>query len=61
MKISVPYYLVALAAGFIYAVIHNYVPDLPLTNEQVIWLVVVILTSLNVDVVQALWNKGSLR
>ncbi len=61
MKISVPYYLVVLAAGFVYAVIHNYVPSLPLTNEQVLWLVIAVLTLLNVDVVQALWNKGTLR
>lgn len=60
MRISVPYYLVALAAAFIYAVIHNYVPDLPLTEEQVVWVVVVILTALNVDVVQALRQRGLL-
>lgn len=61
MRISVPYYLVTLAAAFLYAVIHNYVPDLPLTEEQVVWVVVTILTLLNVDVVQALWYRGSLR
>lgn len=61
MKIQVPYYLVALAAAFIYAVIHNYVPDLPLTEEQVLWVVITVLTLLNVDVVQALWYRGTLR
>lgn len=60
MKISVPYYLVALAAAFLYAVIHAYVPDLPLTEEQIVWLVVTILTALNVDVVQALRKQGVL-
>jgi len=58
MYISVPYYLVVLAAGFIYAVINNYVPDLPLTEEQVLWLVLSILAALNVDVVQALRKQG---
>lgn len=61
MKISIPYYLVALAAGFIYAVIHNYVPDLPLTDAQVLWVVLAILAVLNVDVVQALRSNGTLR
>lgn len=60
MKISVPYYLVALGAAFLYAVIHNYVPSLPLTNEQVLWVVIAILTALNVDVVNALRVRGLL-
>ena len=60
MRIQLPYYLVALAASFIYAVIHNYVPDLPLTQEQVVWVVVFILTALNVDVTQALRQRGLL-
>ncbi len=60
MKISLPYYLVALAAGFVYAVIHNYVPDLPLTEAQVIWVIIFILTALNVDVTQALRQRGLL-
>lgn len=58
MKISVPYYLVALFAAFVYAVIKNFVPDLPLTEEQVVWAVIVILAALNVDVVQALRSRG---
>ena len=58
MKISIPYYLVALTAGFLYAVVHNYVPALPLTNEQVLWIVLAILAVLNVDVVQALKVRG---
>lgn len=61
MYLSVPYYLVALAAGFLYAVIHNYAPDLPLTEAQVVWLVLTILAALNVDVVQALYRGRSLR
>ena len=60
MKIQLPYYLVVLAAGFIYAIIHNYVPDLPLTNEQVLWVVIAVLTLLNVDVTQALKARGLL-
>jgi len=54
MKISLPYYLVTLFAGFVYAIIKNYAPGLPLTEEQVLWLVIAVLTLLNVDVVNAL-------
>lgn len=60
MKLSLPYYLVALFAGFLYAVVHNYVPDLPLTTEQVLWVVLAILALLNVDVVQSLKAQGLL-
>lgn len=60
MKIQVPYYLVALLAGFVYAVINHYVPTLPLTNEQVMWVILTILALLNVDVVNALRVRGLL-
>lgn len=60
MKVSVPYYLVALLAGFVYAVINHYVPTLPLTNEQVLWIILTILAALNVDVVNALRVRGFL-
>lgn len=60
MKVSFPYYLVALVAGLIYAVIKHYVPALPLTEEQVLWAVLAILALLNVDVVQALRVRGLL-
>ena len=53
MKLSVPIYLVALLASFIYAVIKNYVPSLPLTEDQVQWLIVTILTLAGVDIVNA--------
>lgn len=52
MKVSVPAYLVALFVAFLYAVIHYYVPTLPLTEEQVAWIVLVILTALGIDVAQ---------
>ena len=58
MKISLPYYLVALGAGFVYAVLKQYYPDLPLTEEQVIYIIVFILAALNVDVTQALKAKS---
>jgi len=58
MKITLPYYLVALFAGFVYAIVHNYYPTLPLTEEQIVWIVVAILTALNVDVTQALRARG---
>ena len=61
MKVSFPYYLVVLGAGFIYAVVHNYVPTLPLTNEQVLWVVLAVLAALNVDVVQALRANKTIR
>jgi len=60
MRISVKYYLVALFASFVYAVVHEYVPGLPLTNEQVLWVVLTILAALNVDVVNALRVRGLL-
>lgn len=60
MKVKLPYHLVVLAAGFVYAVINHYVPTLPLTNEQVLWGIVALLTLLNVDVVQALKVQGFL-
>ena len=58
MQVSLPYYLVALFAGFVYAVIQNYFPNLPLTQDQVIWLVLAILALLNVDVVNSLRKQG---
>lgn len=61
MYIQIPYYLVALFAAFLYAVIYNYAPNLPLTEEQVLWLVLTILAALNVDVTQALYRGRSLR
>lgn len=54
MKISIPVYLVALGAGFLYAVIHYYVPTLPLTQDQVQWIVVTILTLAGVDITNAI-------
>lgn len=60
MKISIPYYLVALFAGLVYAAVNYYIPSLPMTNEQVLWLVLAVLAFLNVDVVQALRAQGFL-
>jgi len=50
MVLSVPVYLVALLALFLYAVINHYVPTLPLTQDQVQWVIVTILTLAGVDV-----------
>ena len=61
MFISVPYYLVALGAAFLYAVIYQYFPNLPLTQDQVLWLVLTILAALNVDVTQAIYRGRSIR
>jgi hypothetical protein len=60
MKLSLPYYLVAMFAGLVYSIINYYVPTLPLTNEQVVWVVLSILALLNVDVTQALRARGLL-
>lgn len=60
MKVSLPVYLVGLFVAFVYAVIHYYVPSLPLTEEQVMWAVVFILAALNIDVVNALRVRGLL-
>lgn len=60
MKLSLPYYLVAMFAGLIYSVVNYYVPTLPLTNEQVVWVVVAILALLQVDVTNALKAQGLL-
>lgn len=61
MYLTVPMYLVALGASFLYAVIGHYAPDVPLTQEQVLWVILTILAALEVDVVQALWRGRSLR
>lgn len=58
MYLTVPMYLVALGVAFLYAIIKNFAPDLPLTEEQVLWLVLTILAALNIDVVQALRKQG---
>ena len=58
MYLTVPMYLAALGAAFLYAIIKNFVPDLPLTEGQVLWLVLTILAALNIDVVQALRKQG---
>lgn len=58
VKVSLPYYLVALFAGLVYSVINYYLPDLPLTNEQVLWVVVTLLTIAGVDISQALKKQG---
>jgi hypothetical protein len=52
--LSVPVYLVALLAGFLYAVVHYYVPSLPLTQDQVQWLIMTILTLAGVDITNAI-------
>lgn len=60
MKVSVKYYLVALLAGFIYAAVKEYLPGLPLTEDQVLWAVLAILSLAGIDVVQALRQEGYL-
>ena len=60
MKVSFPYYVVALVVGFLYALAKYYWPALPLTEEQLLWAIVTILTLLGVDVTQSLRSRGLL-
>ena len=60
MKLSLPVYLVGLFVGLVYAIVKNYVPTIPLTEEQVMWFVLLVLAALNVDVTQALKAQGFL-
>lgn len=43
-----------------YATVKHYVPEIPLTEEQVLYVIVAMLVALNVDVVNAAKNKGVL-
>ncbi len=58
MKLQVPVYLIALLAAFVYAVVKYYVPTLPLTQDQVQWVIITILTLAGVDVVNAIRNAN---
>ncbi len=58
MKLSIPVYVVALVAGFVYALLKNYFPDLPLTEDQVQFIILAILTLFGVDVTAAI-NKAN--
>ena len=61
MKLSFPVYVVGLVAGFVYALAKYYVPTLPFDESQILWAIVVILTALHIDVVQALRASGHIR
>ena len=61
MKVAFPAYVVALVAGFIYALAKYYVPTLPFDESQVLWAIVTVLTALGVDVTQALRASGHIR
>ena len=54
MVLSVPIYLIALLASFVYAAIQHYVPSLPLTQDQVQWVIVTLLTLAGVDITNAI-------
>lgn len=60
MKLSVPVYFVGLVVALVYGLLQQWFPDLPLTQDQVQWIFVIILGSLGVDVTQALRAKGLL-
>jgi len=60
VKLKLPYYVVGLVAAFVYAVVKYYVPTLPFTEEQVLLVILGILSLLNIDVVQALQRRGLL-
>lgn len=61
MYIQIPMYLVTLGAGFLFAVIKYFVPSIPVTADQIAWLILTILALLNVDVTQALYRGRSVR
>lgn len=63
MKLSVPIWLVAIVASFVYALLKQYFPELPLTEEQVQYLIITILALAGIDVVNALRkaNPGLLK
>ena len=54
MKVSLPVYVVGLVAAFLYGLLKYYVPTLPFSEEQVLFVLVAILSLLHIDVVQAL-------
>jgi hypothetical protein len=60
VKVSIPVYLVTLLCGFIAAVLKYYVPTLPITEDQIQWFIVLVLTLAGVDVTQALKAQGFL-
>lgn len=60
MKVSVPVYIVGLVVALVYGVVKYYVPDLPLTQDQVQWIFVAILAALGVDVTNTLRVRGLL-
>ena len=61
MKVKFPYYLVVLVVGLVYGVLKTNFPDLPFSQEAVLWVVLTVLTALNVDVVTALRAGRSIR
>lgn len=61
MKVALPYYVVGLVAGFVYALVKYYVPTLPFTEDQVLYVILVVLTLLHIDVINALRVQGLLR
>lgn len=61
MKLSVSAYVVALVAGFVYAIAKYYVPTLPFDESQVLWAILAVLAIFHVDVTQALRANGHLR
>lgn len=61
MKLSVSSYVVGLVVSFVYAIVKNYVPDLPLTEDLIQWVFLAILALAGVDVTSALKAGRSLR
>jgi hypothetical protein len=52
MKVSLPVYVVGLVAAFVYGLLKFYIPTLPFTEEQVLYIIVAVLAILGVDVTQ---------
>ena len=60
MKISLPIYVVALFVSFVVGALKAYLPDLPITEDLVQYVILAILTALGVDVTNGLKVRGLL-
>lgn len=61
MKVSLPIYVVALFVSFVVGALKAYLPDLPITEDLVQYIILAILTALGVDVTGALRRQGLIR
>jgi len=60
MKVSLPIYVVALFVSFVVGALKAYLPDLPITEDLVQYIILAILAALGVDVTNGLRVRGLL-